>query len=124
MNKLSTLASGYFFISSAKLKSSSPNSDFISIVTIFPAPAKCIEHISPCLFIIDASVEPAPISKIASGVLLPGVVKAPLIAISASTPPTSTKTPNFSCNLSALTIAAIPTAFSIENSSAIPPFTF
>ncbi|MPN57412.1 hypothetical protein SDC9_205106 [bioreactor metagenome] len=44
-NKLSTFAKGYFLMSSAKLKSSSPSSDLISIVTMFPAPAKCIEHI-------------------------------------------------------------------------------
>ena len=100
---------------------------------MFPAPAKCIDVILPSLFIIEASVDPAPISKIAKGVFVPGVVKAPLIAMSASTPPTSTGTPNFSSSLLAiiciwslwaLTIAAIPTAFSIENSFASPPLTF
>ena len=83
--------------------------------------------------IIEASVEPAPISIIAKGFAVPGVVKAPIIAISASTPPTTTflfilfcsSIAIISiCSLSAFTIAASPIAFSIENSSAIPPLTF
>ena len=81
---------------------------------------------------IDASVEPAPKSSIAIGFAVPGVVNAPKIADSASSPPISTGIPNsFStclamisiCRWSDLTIDAIPTACSIENSPARPPFT-
>ncbi|MPN64787.1 hypothetical protein SDC9_212564 [bioreactor metagenome] len=69
----------------------------------------------------------------AKGFSVPGVVKAPNMAISASTPPTSTFIPIFSvslfetfsiCNLSDLTIAAIPTAFSNAYSPARAPATF
>ena len=48
---------------------------------------------------MEASVEPAPKSKIASGVSDPGVVKAPKIADYASEPPISTGMPN-SCLIS------------------------
>ena len=48
---------------------------------------------------IEASVDPAPKSKIASGLSDPGVVKAPKMAASASEPPISTGIPN-SCSIS------------------------
>ena len=50
--------------------------------------------IFPSWLMIDASVEPAPKSSIAIGLAVPGVVKAPKIADSASSPPISTGTPN------------------------------
>ena len=77
-----------------------------------------------------ASVEPPPISRIASGSSVPGVVMAPRLAITASTPATSTCTPSSFCKRCAiscigsfcvLTIAAIPTAFSRHVSPASAP---
>ena len=50
--------------------------------------------IFPSWLMMDASVEPAPRSSMAIGFAVPGVVKAPKIADSASSPPISTGTPN------------------------------
>ena len=45
--------------------------------------------IFPSWLMMDASVEPAPKSSMAIGFAVPGVVKAPKIADSASSPPIS-----------------------------------
>ena len=69
-------------------------------------------------------------SKIASGNCVPGVVTAPKLAMTASTPATTTSVFNSVFNLSAIfcigrclvfTIAAIPTAFSRQVSPAKAP---
>ena len=66
------------------------------------------------------------------GAAVPGVVSAPRMAMSASTPPTSTGTPISAASSEAirsiwrrsvLTITAMPTAASMENSLAMPPAT-
>ena len=75
-------------------------------------------------------MEPPPISKIASGSCVPGVVSAPSDAITASTPATWARTPSSAVSAPAicrigsacvLTIAAIPTAFSMHVSPASEP---
>ena len=71
-NKLSTLAKGYFFTSSAVSKSGSPISDWIRSVTMLPAPARWMEWICPSALMMEASVEPAPMSRMARGLLVPG----------------------------------------------------
>ena len=102
------------------------------IVTMSPAPARWVAVICPCGVIIEASVEPAPRSRMASGLDVPGVVSAPKMAASASAPPTCTSTCSFCsiswaimaiCRRSDLTIEAMPTACSSENSPASPPVT-
>ncbi|VGQ10701.1 hypothetical protein SB00610_05409 [Klebsiella quasipneumoniae subsp. similipneumoniae] len=88
--------------------------------------------ISPLGLMMEASVEPAPRSRIASGRVVSGVVSAPIMAASASAPPICTSILSFCsisraiiaiCKRSDFTMEAMPTACSSENSPARPPVT-
>lgn len=72
---------------------STPSSEPISRVTRSPAPATCTVVMLPAGVASAASVEPPPRSSTTSGRSVPGVVSAPRVAISASTPPITTSTP-------------------------------
>ena len=136
--KLSAFPSGQRLMSSASSRLSRPSSASISLVTRSPAPARWTAAIAPSVSISAASVDPPPRSSTTSGLSVPGVVRAPRTAISASTPPTITSTLSAPLARSrsdtaaataciplsrVRTMAASATAFSSATSPATPPRT-